>query len=44
MQEKRLVIEDVVFFKGDDVPAEYRLSEILAVEGCNGSHWIGGNK
>jgi hypothetical protein len=41
MQEKRLVIDDVIFFKGDEVPTEYRLSEILAVEGCNGSHWIG---
>lgn len=43
MQERRLVIDDVVFLKGDDVPAEYRLSEIL-VEGCDGSHWIGYNK
>jgi hypothetical protein len=43
MQERRPVIDDVVFLKGDDVPAEYRLSEILA-EGCNGSHWIGDNK
>lgn len=43
MEEKRFVIDDVVYLKGDDVPNEQRLSEILT-EGCNGSHWIGGNK
>jgi len=43
MEERRFVVDDVVFLKGDDVPAEYRLSEILA-EGCKGSDWIGDNK
>jgi len=43
MEKRRFVVDDVVFLKGDDVPAEYRLSEILT-EGCNGSHWIGDNK
>lgn len=43
MQEKRSVIDDVVFLKGDGVPAEYRLSELLT-EGCNGLHWNGVNK
>jgi hypothetical protein len=40
MEERRFVVNDVVFLKGDDVPTEYRLSEILT-EGCKGSHWIG---
>jgi hypothetical protein len=43
MEERRFVVDDVVFLKSDDVPAGYRLSEILT-EGCNGSHWIGDNK
>lgn len=43
MQERRPMIDDVAYLKGDDVPTEYRLSKILT-EGCNGSHWIGDNK
>lgn len=43
MEERRPVIDDVVYLKRDDLLAEYRLSGIL-MEGCNGSHWIGGNK
>jgi len=43
IEERRPVIDDVVYLKGDDVPTEYRLSEILT-EGCNGSHWIGDQK
>lgn len=42
-EERRYVVDDVVFLKGDDVPTEYRLSQILT-EGCKGSHWIGDNK
>jgi hypothetical protein len=34
------VIDDIVYLKGDDVPTEYRLSELLT-EGCNGPHWVG---
>lgn len=43
MEERRFVVDDVVFLKGDDVPTEYRLSGILT-EGCKGSHWIGGQQ
>jgi len=43
IEKGRPVIDDVIYLKGDDVPTEYRLSEILR-EGCNGSHWIGDNK
>ena len=43
IEERRFVVDDVVFIKGDDVPTEYRLSHILT-EGCKGSHWIGANK
>jgi hypothetical protein len=37
MEERRPVIDDIVYLKGDDVSTEYRLSEILK-EGCNGPH------
>ena len=43
MEQRRLVVDDVVFLKGDDVPTEDRLSEILK-EGCKGSHWVGDDK
>jgi hypothetical protein len=43
LEEKRPVVDDVVYLKGDGVTAEYRLSQILS-GGCNGSHWNGGNK
>src|SRR5580704_298097 len=44
MEERRPVIDDIVYLKGDDVRTEYRLSELLT-EGCNGSDWVGhGNK
>ena len=43
MEERRPVIHDVVYLKGDDVGTENRLSEILT-EGCNGSHWVGRGK
>ncbi len=44
MEERRPVVDDIVYLKGDDVLTEYRLSELLT-EGCNGSHWVGhGNK
>ncbi|MHB8486299.1 MAG: hypothetical protein ACYDCM_11335 [Candidatus Acidiferrales bacterium] len=43
IEERRPVIDDVVYLKGDDVPTEYRLSEILT-EGCHGSHWVGDKK
>ncbi|MGB6723409.1 MAG: hypothetical protein WBE72_21605 [Terracidiphilus sp.] len=42
-EERRFVVDDVIFIKGDDVPSEYRLSEILT-EGCKGSRWIGDNE
>lgn len=40
MEGRRPVIDDIVYLKGDDVPTEYRLSELLT-EGCNGPHWVG---
>lgn len=43
IEKKRPMIDDVIYLKGNDVPTEYRLSEILS-EGCNGSHWINDNK
>ena len=44
MEERRPVVDDIVYLKGGDVLTEYRLSELLT-EGCNGSHWVGhGNK
>jgi hypothetical protein len=42
-EAKRPVIDDIIYLKGNDVRTEYRLSEILT-EGCNGAHWVGGNK
>jgi len=43
VEESRPVIDDILYLKGDDVRAEYRLSEILT-EGCDGSQWVGDNK
>ena len=39
-ENKRFVIDDVVFLKDKDVDSEGRLSEILQ-RGCDGSHWVG---
>jgi len=39
-ENKRFVIDDVVFLKDKDVDTESRLSEILK-RGCDGSHWVG---
>jgi hypothetical protein len=43
MEERHPVIDDVVYLKGEEVRAEYRLSKILT-EGCDGTHWVGYSK
>jgi hypothetical protein len=42
-EENRPVIDDVIYLKGEEVHAEYSLSQILA-EGCNGPRWVGYDK
>jgi hypothetical protein len=43
MENKRPVIDDVIYLKGQEVHTENRLSEVLK-EGCNGPHWLGNTK
>lgn len=43
MENKRLVIDDVIYLKGQEVHTESRLSEVLK-EGCDGPHWVGNTK
>lgn len=42
MQHHRLVVNDVFYLKGNGVPAESRLSDIL-MKSCRGSRWVGNN-
>jgi hypothetical protein len=43
MENKRLIIDDVIYLKGEEVHTESRLSEVLK-DGCDGSHWVGNTK
>ena len=43
MEEGYPVVDDVIYLKGEEVHAEYRLSEIL-VQGCDGTRWVGYGK
>jgi hypothetical protein len=42
-EDKRPMIDDVIYLKGEEVSNEYRLSKILT-EGCEGSRWVGYGK
>jgi hypothetical protein len=39
-EDRRYVVDDVIYLKDKNSPADVRLSKILS-EGCNGSHWVG---
>jgi hypothetical protein len=43
MENKRRVIDDVSYLKGQEVHTENRLSEVLK-DGCDGPHWVGNTK
>ena len=43
MEDKHPLVDDVIYLKGEDVDAEYRLSEVLAM-GCNAGRWVGDGK
>lgn len=43
MEKGYPVVDDIVYLKGEEVHAEYRLSEILA-QGCDGPRWVGYGK
>jgi hypothetical protein len=43
MENKRLVVDDVIYLKGEEVHTESRLTEILK-QGCDGQYWVGNAK
>lgn len=43
VEERRLVVDDVAYLKGEEVHSEYHLSELL-MKGCDGPRWIGYGK
>lgn len=42
-EDGHAAIDDVIYLKGQEIDAEYRLSDVLAT-GCNGGRWVSDGK